>query len=146
MTLNDPYYPPPEKMVTELVLDRVKVAARGYITRQALADRASAVVMLDHLADQLIVNLESFVLADDSKTVEWRLVEYRPTGWWDYLKRRHAPRWMLRRWPVKQTRHERILSLPVRSLYPEAPVEPRGLGPVVFHTIDPPAFEIRSQK
>ncbi len=151
----DPYNPPPRRFAPgdttldaahyrEVVLDRVKVASRGHITREALADRAEVSLMLDMVTDSLIVNLESFVLGHDRKTVRWQLVEYRPASWWEYLKRRHAPRWFLDRYPVKHQRHERTLSLPLRSLYPEAPAPP-GLGPVVFHTMDPPAFSMEQQ-
>ena len=125
----------------QIYLDRVKVAAQGHVTRAALADRAVAFQMIDMLADSMIVQMETTVLGHNRRSIEWQLVEYRPDGWWQYLKRRHAPRWILRRWPVKLLRHERTLRLPMRTLYPEHPV-PGGLGPVVFHALDVPAFEM----
>lgn len=147
----DPYQQPPRvisslnpdegQVVRELVFDRLKVAAHASVTRQVLVENARVTTAVDMLSDNLLVQLESFVIGDDRKTVRWRLVEYRPASWWEYLKRRHAPRWFLDRYPVKHQRHERTLSLPVRSLYPEVPVPP-GLGPVVFHTMDPPAFSM----
>ena len=78
-------------------------------------------------------------------TISWQLTEYRPDGWLQYLKRRRAPRWILKRWPVQMKRHERTLTLPVRSLYPEAP-KPPGLGPVVFHSLERAPFSLESDQ
>ena len=139
------HFPPPEQMIEELLLERMKLAARGSITREALLDGAAVKTMVDMLTDTLLLSLETAVLGHDRKTISWQLVEYRPDGWLQYLKRRHAPRWILKRWPVQMKRHERTLTLPVRSLYPEAP-KPPGLGPVVFHSLERAPFSLESDR
>lgn len=146
------HFPPPEQMIEELLLEleellleRIKLAARGSITREALLDGAAVKTMVDMLSDTLLLSLETAVLGHDRKTISWQLVEYRPDGWLQYLKRRHAPRWILKRWPVQMKRHERTLTLPVRSLYPEAP-KPPGLGPVVFHSLERAPFSLESDQ
>lgn len=135
--------PPP--LVREFLLERMKFRANGQITREALLDGAVVREMVDMLTDSLLVSLETVVLGHDRKTISWQLVEYRPDGWLQYLKRRRAPRWILKRWPVQMKRHERTLTLPVRSLYPEAP-KPPGLGPVVFHSLERAPFSLESDQ
>lgn len=135
------HFPPP---VREFLLDRLKIRANGHITRDLL-DGAVVREMVDMLTDSLLVSLETVVLGHDRKTISWQLTEYRPDGWLQYLKRRHAPRWILKRWPVQMKRHERTLTLPVRSLYPEAP-KPPGLGPVVFHSLERAPFSLESDR
>lgn len=135
--------PPP--LLREFLLDRLKIRANGHITREALLDGAFIREAVNMLADSLLVSLETVVLGHDRKTISWQLIEYRPDGWLQYLKRRHAPRWILKRWPVQMKRHERTLTLPVLSLYPEAP-KPPGLGPVVFHSLERAPFSLESDQ
>ena len=81
--------PPP--LVREFLLERMKIRANGHITREALLDGAAVKTMVDMLSDTLLLSLETAVLGHDRKTISWQLTEYRPDGWLQYLKRRHAP-------------------------------------------------------
>jgi hypothetical protein len=49
---------------SDVLLERLKVAATGSITKQALADTAAAATMVDHLRDLLMFKLESYVTVD----------------------------------------------------------------------------------
>ena len=61
------HFPPPEQMIEELLLERMKLAARGSITREALLDGAVVREMVDMLTDSLLVSLETVVLGHDRK-------------------------------------------------------------------------------
>ena len=61
------HFPPPEQMIEELLLERMKLAARGSITREALLDGAAVKTMVDMLTDSLLVSLETVVLGHDRK-------------------------------------------------------------------------------
>ena len=54
-------------VVSEFMLERMKLRANGSITRAALADGAVMKEMTDMLTDSLLVSLETVVLGHDRK-------------------------------------------------------------------------------
>jgi hypothetical protein len=82
-----------------ITLDNILYAARV----EGRADDIGDVrLWAEREGERLIVNLRTRIhgMADDVVVVEW------PATWWQHVKQRFAPRWALRRWPVRMDRQE----------------------------------------
>lgn len=126
--------PNPEATFRYVTLEQLKVHASTQITGQML-ERLEFNAYRDDLFDRLVIQLKTSVLGHPF-FIQHQLSEERPDGWFQYLKRAHAPRWFLRRWPVVHKLHERTVSFPVTAVFPEAPAVP-NMGPVRFPVLAP---------
>jgi hypothetical protein len=75
--------------------------------------------MEEFVSERLTYQLTGYILSRPVKDLKF---EY-PRDWWEAVKERFAPAWVLKRWPVQRTTHV----VKVRDLYPEANFAiPRG--------------------
>lgn len=73
-------------------LERLKVACR-----QVVAAEYAVHLDYDHFARGIVAQIERTVW---SKKIGHEDIRY-PADWWEAVKERWAPRWFLRRWPVR---------------------------------------------
>jgi hypothetical protein len=152
--------PRAEVAFRELVLERLKVASVGRISRQLLVEAEIRTVM-EMMADQLAVELSAHVLAHSTVRKQHRLVVEYPATAWDHVKAtlarwtwqgggvkvhglrtepHPAPRrlrrlvsWWLRRHPVRVTAEAVSVDFSEYATFPEAQIAyPKDLGRVVF--------------
>jgi hypothetical protein len=86
---------------------------------------------------QMAIEFQVQVLAQQRVTDKQVLRCRCPASWWQHLKWAHAPRWLLRRWPVVWTDHEAEVSFTQYDTYPRAnvPLPPEFGRPVTVNTI-----------
>lgn len=120
---------------TQVALEQRKVGAALEVSRQA-----SLSVRPDVLADRLLMQLESYVLAEklvgDTKTVTGA-IDF-PSSPWQFYKQRHAEswwlRWLVNRRPVRTTAHryERYVTFERYAHYPRSTLRVPELGRAVI--------------
>jgi len=86
----------------ELLLTRIKLASRIEISDECLHDiRENATLkcykVADLFGDRLVATMYSYILGCGEKSIQasW------PANWWQAVKDRFAPVWVLRWWPVE---------------------------------------------
>lgn len=72
--------------------------------------------------DALVMQVVGYLATDHITTT---VIEY-PRDWWEAVKARFAPRWVMDRWPVRMARHEVRLD----AFYPKFPL-PEKFGPYI---------------
>ena len=83
-----------------LVLQKIKLAATASISKDCLHDvlgNAEFKLAAGWMADILVGKMTSYVLGMN----EQRITARWPADWWQAVRRRFAPGWCLRRWPVR---------------------------------------------
>lgn len=93
-----------QEMTTALVervcLDKLRVATRRHLGREPfLANHMDLSVHLDHAVNSMVLELRSVVLARKEDRVD--IEERWPADWWQAVKARWLPAWLLRRYPVQ---------------------------------------------
>ena len=88
----------------------------------------------DALTDSVVYQFRAYVLGESQKPITFDSV---PTSWWQMLKRDHAPRWFVKRFPVKS----KTVTIDAKVFYPDLRVsvptrESRMC--VVFHAQENP--------
>ncbi len=83
--------------------------------------------MWTRAAERFLIKLRALVTAEQIEDTE---IAY-PADWWQAVKQRFAPRWALRRWPVRMERY----SFEAHRLYPRVswPSEEGGMHARVIH-------------
>lgn len=100
----------PDIEVESIVLEQVRVALHRTVSNDPifLQNPSVRVQQLAHVADEFVVILQGWFTGKKfPDRSEWAEVE-SPAGWWEMLKSERAPKWFLKRWPVKTkiTRYE----------------------------------------
>lgn len=118
--------------VTTKVLQLVQVGGTQIISsmmaERGYGGRWNASALFHHTMDGLVVNMIGYLAADRLETVS---ISY-PRDWREAVKARFAPKWALKRWPVRETKHE----IKLDAIYPKMAL-PEKCGPyirVVQHT------------
>jgi len=83
------------------VPDRIHLAAQRMIHPGILDDRAVVriVDVLEHEVSLLALQLDSYVAGMPEKRID--VEEKWPADWWQAIKDRWFPEWLLSRWPVR---------------------------------------------
>lgn len=126
---------------------RVTLEQRKVVASMSVSQQASLHVSPDPIIGDLMLRLESYVLAEklvgDTKEVSGA-IEF-PSSPWQFFKQRHAGSWWLRwlvvRRPVRLTPHRwgTAVTFERYAHYPEATLRTPELGrPVVFETYSQP--------
>lgn len=101
-----------QPLVESVALRKVRYAWNTIISDTVLNGlRFDIDIYYDYYLRGTVVQMETQLLGDTLK--EWK-IEY-PATWWDAVKWRFAPDWLLARWPARFTVHE----VSARHVYPE---------------------------
>ena len=112
-------FPSPDDPIIEtetLTLDTFKVYAKALIDKQTIQSIPNLEAHMQYEGERLAIELRKMVLAEKlaNQEIRVRFVEttrfYFPSSVWQHFKRNHAPKWFLRRWPVKEECTERTLA------------------------------------
>ncbi len=76
--------------------------------------------MLERMANQLVLceDLPIEPLKEFEATAHF----YHPSSWWQHFKKDIAPKWFIERFPIKDTRHTRKVTVKMAAAYPRLPV------------------------
>lgn len=66
----------------------------------------------DAMTDSVAYQFRAYVLGETQKPITF---DAFPTSWWQMLKRDHAPKWFLKRFPVKS----KAVTIDAKVLYPD---------------------------
>lgn len=88
-----------EVKTRRIVLDRFKIAAEQYLSRDVFLQDEKLESFIDHSVDAMVLRLRAYCLGKKQETAR----VYFPSSWWQHLKRDHAPKWFKQRFPVKET-------------------------------------------
>jgi len=85
---------------SQIELEKIRIAAQVVIDRQLMG--AKVQWLEHHLTDQLVIQIQGYLLGE---TKEPEPIVY-PKTWWDALKIRWFPKWLLKRYPAERVRHD----------------------------------------
>jgi len=91
----------------EITLEIEQIAARHVLDQNIWQVRVARDEILDHVFVTLVRRVASF---RGTESVRF------PATWWDAVKERFAPDWMLRRWPVEYR------TITARAMLPDVPL------------------------
>lgn len=94
-----------------------------------LLDGASIEIIEDVIARQMLVSLKAYVFGEPEQTFSASESFAYPATWVQHLKQRHAPFWLLCRWPVRERRRTLSAVVDLRAVYPDLHVA-KDLGRV----------------
>lgn len=100
--------------ITETTLERITLAARGYISQELAEDFAivpQVRVLIDNMLDGIIISVRQSILSQQIDSV----AVIHPADWWQAVKEEFAPEWFLERWPVEYNK----TVVEVRAVYPK---------------------------
>lgn len=96
--------------------------------------------VMQHVADGLVVRLRAEVLGETVRRNEHVVRTWHPASWWQHWKQEHAPKWWLRRWPVRQVPTETVVRFSEIATFPYSKIKtPENMrGPVVvpYYRVD----------
>lgn len=124
-------------MINEIQLEKIKLAFVEKVSNELLG----AVVDIADVEDDFIRNMTTLRIQGYlwGELGETRTISY-PATWWDAVKQRWFPRWLLVRYPTRFQHHE----ITLKTLYPEfrisMPNEPHVLKYIVQDYSDLTAF------
>lgn len=92
------------------VLERIKYAAQQVLDRHSMDAMVEFSDLADFYGRGIAMRVVAFHYGDEQQVVEVRY----PADWWQHVKQRFAPRWALRRWPVRLA----VQKVEARVIYP----------------------------
>src|ERR1700744_2788908 len=96
------------------------------------------------VAETLAYELTAYVLSQHVADLRQEVTIDIPASWWQHFKRDRAPKWFVRRYPVKTATMRKVFYLDRFRTYPDAnyalPQETFGKS-VMFETIDQSTWE-----
>ena len=121
---------------TNIVLERMKIVCLQRMSEECVGLMNVSCDVSSHadfMTDDILLRIKGHIMAekvqDIRKTIQW------PATWWDAVKERFFPRWLLRRYPVMHyIEHVELVAyatLPKCTLIPED-----KRGPIVWQHLD----------
>ena len=89
----------------------------------------------DEIVGQLAYNLRASVVMERQNPYSYKV----PISAWEFLKQDYAPKWFLKKWPVKY----KVTTIDIKTIYPmiKTTLPAKMIGPVVTVLInDTPSF------
>lgn len=99
-------------MVSEVQLEKLKLAIAEKVSEHLLGAVVDIkAIQDDFIRDRLTLIIQGYIWGESGKT---QLIHY-PATWWDAVKERWFPRWLLARYPAVYREHE----ISLKTLYPD---------------------------
>jgi len=84
--------------VKEVKLEKLAIAVSEYVSRNTPEEHDYRLTALaEYVGKNLLFNLRQYIWSEQLGTVEIN----HPRTWFEMLKRDHAPKWFIRRFPVR---------------------------------------------
>lgn len=99
----------------------IKLNRKTFVKEMSIDDRFEIERRYDYIHDKLIYSAKIDILCSDDRKHWIELPKYSvPLNWWESVKERFFPKWLLNRWPVRT----RILGggqtyVEVNAMFPE---------------------------
>lgn len=121
-----------EQQFSRVLLKRIKQTAQMCLGGHIL-EQMDLRAIRDHMTDSIIFSLRTNVMSEQlserSKTITFKY----PASWWEQLKQSHAPRWFLKKYPVKKHKTSQKVTFEEIALYPNLPsIMPDRAGEAYF--------------
>jgi hypothetical protein len=125
---------PAERDPAGFTFDLRRFGGRTSVAREVL-ESAEMSSEWDRVVDSLIVGIDVRVLSHRLLSRSQALSLGLPANPWQHLKARFAPRWFIRRWPVRKEWQKIVFHVDVDAAFPQAmiPLSETRLGPASFH-------------
>lgn len=104
-------------------LDLMKQSIGRYISKTELSHMYDAEVYLDYVAEDMVVTLATRIPYKDIKEIR------HPEDWWQHVKERWFPSFLLKRFPVKYKKYVATV------FYPDLPI-PREQNHIVIREVE----------
>ena len=103
----------------QLILKRVKLAAQKVFTSEQMVQDLTVSTKYDLAFMDLIVQLQTFVLAEEITTKTEQIIYSHPRDWWQMLKEQHAPHWFIRLFPIEKIHKEWYVEFRQDATFPK---------------------------
>ena len=105
------------KKVEELILEKIKFGMNLPLDSEFI-NSGNIELYLTPYANQIIMNFRTRILGQ-RKEVEKSVVYEFPKNWFEHLKQDYAPKWILKRFPVKTEYFYKKIVIDASALFPE---------------------------
>ena len=121
-----------------ITLERLQVAAQASLPREQLYGLADVKLDITYetMIHHLVMSLRAFVT---KQNITAQAYTY-PATWWDAVKDRWFPAWLLKRFPVDTI----TVQYKPCYLYPEFVLPPERFGRAVLHVPAPTVYDTRT--
>ena len=89
-----------EFATTEVILEKLRFGLNQAISKKYLEDVVDIDLYLDDIANCLVAKVHAYIWAEKLQD-ESMLIKY-PESTWQYFKSEYFPKWLLRKFPVKE--------------------------------------------
>lgn len=109
-----------EKQFSKVLLSRLRQVAKMSLGDHAI-DKMDLRVLRDDMTDSILFALRTEVMTERLSDREKTIIFEYPATWWEHLKKEMAPRWFLKRYPVKFSKYTQKIRFEEIALYPMLP-------------------------
>lgn len=113
------------RAVEEVILEKVRCSLSHAITDEFVEDMGAEFVA-NYCAAHVTASFSAYLAAIEGQEI--RFCHKWPRDWWQHLKERFAPAWLLRRWPVLYREWE-FTDRKYGAVCPHGPVRLTGREP-----------------
>ncbi len=103
------YIDPTHPRFQEHVIEAIRLKVHNHVNVRelgwALRENTQVSAWVDNLNQRLVTELVAHIAHKREEKQGGQVTVRYPTGWWEFFKLQYAPKWWLRRWPVKWTEH-----------------------------------------
>jgi hypothetical protein len=103
-------------------LDVMRVSCQARLTEEfGLRGKMELTSYMDYISRGMVLRLDAFLAGENLNQIKY------PTDWLESVKERWAPKWLLKKYPVKYTTYN------ITAYYPQMAIP--GGGRIAFHTV-----------
>jgi hypothetical protein len=123
VVFGDPMDDVVEMNVKTISLERIFHCAMKRVNKHWLAHLKvdAQTRFIGDTVDDLVLTLETEVLAEKKVDEEYIVTFRTPATWWQMFKAQHFPEWMRLRWPIKWATEKRTVHFKKHLCYPDMP-------------------------
>ncbi len=100
----------PEKFILEKVQIGCQQEISGDLVRKVEGDGDERIrIFYNQMVDRLVAQIKTFIMGEKAHEETRTVVFEYPASWWQHFKQEVFPRWLLKRYPVRRQRHQRLV-------------------------------------
>jgi hypothetical protein len=96
--------------ITKVQLEKLKLAVMAVIPEELIDPQVEFSLHTSFITESIAMRVKGHIWAEHVDAID---IQY-PADWWQAVKERFAPKFVLNRWPVKYTKHR----IDVKAAYP----------------------------
>jgi len=115
-------------MTTEIILEKIRTRAQMVLSAPMI--ESMDVHAQNRIIDEILLDFQGSVYAERKAETVTVSVTYKiPDGWFQMLKSEVAPKWFLKRWPVRMKQMSKQKTETVEWVVPHPEIYPREKQP-----------------